>query len=1051
MSSTKFLLEHFYYGQIVQAGKSAGEMQLLAASPGINDKIVNYVVERVSIPPLIRSTNGAWALVRGRSKQVPFVLVQAQIGSAGQVVNHYIIAQPDILKAAGGNLRALKTLIQDEIPAFDRTDNKLKLLELSQPDQPQIAEQVDDILELMTTTRNKMPSIETLLAAIVQGVQLLIQGAPPDLDQRVQFVMGLLALLPPSARFGVTFTTHSLPTSNIDAQIRFYSDDVPPEGTTIFNWATGLITGEEPSDDYSHFVISQLRLDTELVIQQNTAMASIAGWRLNQGDKLADSLAYASTRLKIDTALQNNQPVSKDEVARILAEDPTLSDDFQIMYAMHLIKFSLAMEDMQHAAPVAVLLRGHDQLEKAVLQQMNTALDDGSAWLIYETLIKWMENPLGPQGHQWVSLTHRATLEYLKQMIEDHELEEITTILRELHFATSAVSIDSIVPQIVKIVLPLGYIDAQIAENLFLLGVKYLPTDPFRQLMNMDKFRAQLNPQLVRAWTYIGSGMLYADPAAELVKTARSFGEQWESLILLRFAEFAANEGRLALLQTPTLAVLLDLALKDKLTVNRIRRIVAAVERTNLAELQQPAPRYLLQIRLALGDYDELARQMLRQLGQLYVGDRQLDYLKMVGTVFSTTQIPVSEVPQSLKGIHEAGVKSIPLIVASISAIQGHVGAIELDTLVDQVAQQIVDERHLIDMIPPEAIISLMEHYTRRKNSAGLVKITNVVPLAAQQHGTNGIRMITDIHKRMDWDTRSREIGVQILRSFVRLQEDPERARKVVGYFGKELGTSIRRPLEVTYIMQRLLGFKSLTEYAAEINSAVVFLHSLAEIYGDPKNTPNLNELSNGLGAMPGALSAEDKRRLTDDIRFAGRAMLELGKQFRSNAGRDQDRYMDGLLNGDSNPSGSLDVLTAMGGHLVKGSRFRVQITPSQARYPLEPFTLRQFQDDFAACAFVFQNLLQAFPLNKPVTITAAELQSELISLESALEADMQNVMLRNLARDIQYLVDMVILFEKDTDAKLFESGGLGKKIDTSKHKPRNVPEFMRLVYGYYL
>jgi len=1045
------LLEHFYYGQVVQAGKPTDDMRLLAASPGVNDKIVNYVVERVSIPPLIRSDNGAWALVRGRSKQVPFVLVQAQIGSMGQVIYHYIIAQPDVLKAAGGNLRALKALLLDDLPAFDTPNNKLQLLELTQPEPASIDEQIDDILELMTITRNKMPVIETLLAAIVQGVQLIIQGAPPDLNQRIQFIMGLLALLPPSARFGVTFTTHSLPTSHIDAQIRFYSDDVPPQATTIFNWSTGLVTGEKPQDDYSHFVISQLRLDAELVIQQNTAMASIAGWRLNQGDKLADSLAYASTRLKIDTALQNNQPVSKDEVARILAEDPTLPDDLQIMYAMHLVKFSLAMQDMQHAAPVAVLLRGHDRLEQEVLQHMSSALDEGLAWLIYDTLIKWMDNPLGPQGQQWVNLTHRATLEYLKQMIEDHELDEITTILRELHVVTSAVNIEAIVPQIVKIVLPLAYIDAQIADNLFLLGVKYLAVDPFRQLMNMDKFRSQLNPQIVRAWTYINTGVLYADPAAELVKTARDYGENWEPLILLRFAEIAAFEARMALLQTPMLAVLLDLVLKNPLYASRVRQVVSAIERVNLADLQPPAPRYLLQIRLALGDYEELARQMLRQLGQLYAGDRQMDYLKMIGTVFATTQIPVQDVPRALKGIHDGGVKSVPLIVASISAIQGHVGAMELDGLVDQVAQQIVDERYLIDMIPPEAIISLLDHYTRRKNSAGLVKIANVVPLAAQQHGTNGIRMITDIHKRMDWDARSREVGLQVLRTFVRLQNDPERARKIVGFFGKELGLRIRRPLEVTYLVQRMLGFQSLDEYATQINTAVVFLHTLAEIYGDPKNTPGINELLNGLGAMPGAMTSAEKQRMADNIRFTGRAMIELGKQFRAGSGRDPQSHINGVLRGEVNPISGLDVLLVIGGHLVKGARFQVQVIPSQARYPLEPFTLQQFQNDFAACAFVLRNLMLAFPTNRPPETTAQELIAEIDSLESALETDMQNVMLRNLARDIQYLVDMILMFEKEADAKLFENSGLAKRIDSNKHKPRHVLEFIRFVYGYYV
>jgi hypothetical protein len=466
VTNAKFLLEHFYYGQTVANGKPQGEPRVLAKSAGLNEQMIKHAVDRVNLPPLIRSDNGAWALTRGRSRQMPFLMAQAQQGDAGQVIEHYIVLQTDALKAQGGDIKTLRRLVQDELPIFEaEQDDPLPPIEMEQSKVLAVDEHIDDILELMTVTKNRPQLIEPLLAAIVEGVQVVVQGAPPNLEERTTFIAGLLALLPPSARFGVTFATHSLPSTDIDVQIRFYSDDFAPEGTTIFNWAHKTVTGEELKNDYARFIISQLRLDAELVIQSNMAMAEIAGWRLNEGDKLSDALDYASKRQRVDAALLNNQPANKDEVSRILEEDPTLPDELRALYAGHLIRFSLAMEDMQYADPVALLLRDDPDLEQAVLRQMDDAVVEGQSWLIYETLVKWMSNPLGPEGVAWVKLTHRAALTYLEELVDDNAADEINEWLQHLQSAGSGVAIGQMSDQIVRRVTPVASQDAILNEN----------------------------------------------------------------------------------------------------------------------------------------------------------------------------------------------------------------------------------------------------------------------------------------------------------------------------------------------------------------------------------------------------------------------------------------------------------------------------------------------------------------------------------------------------------------------------------------------------------
>src|SRR5690606_8418155 len=108
---------------------------------------------------------------------------------------------------------------------------------------PEAEAQIEHILELMNFTRNRTDVIESLLSAVVGGVQMIVVGAPHALKPRVDFIKGLLALLPPPARFGVTFATHTELDTPVDAQIRFVENEQPPAETLVFNWPDAQVSG----------------------------------------------------------------------------------------------------------------------------------------------------------------------------------------------------------------------------------------------------------------------------------------------------------------------------------------------------------------------------------------------------------------------------------------------------------------------------------------------------------------------------------------------------------------------------------------------------------------------------------------------------------------------------------------------------------------------------------------------------------------------------------------------------------------------------------------
>ena len=264
MASPISTVEHFYYGQLVTGGKLGGDPRLLASSPGVRPEQVVEAMQQARLPAPPETSSSAVGLLRGAS--TPFFLVQSARTTTNHAVRHFILIPPDALRVLAGNLKALLTFVQPVMPLFEMTGQRLPPLPLPQMGMPAPAAQEAAMLDLMTFTRDRLNVIEQLLAAIVQGAPLLIARAPAELPRRITFLEGLLALLPPPARYGITFATHTEPASKLQAQIHFVPELPPdaPADAVLYTWGEGTVGGARPHDNYSSFITSQLRLDTGL-------------------------------------------------------------------------------------------------------------------------------------------------------------------------------------------------------------------------------------------------------------------------------------------------------------------------------------------------------------------------------------------------------------------------------------------------------------------------------------------------------------------------------------------------------------------------------------------------------------------------------------------------------------------------------------------------------------------------------------------------------------------------------------------------------------------
>lgn len=222
----------FYYGQLVHHGQLKGDPRVLARSRGVSDDMV-AVAQRVALLPAHPDLPlSAWGLLR--SREVPFIFVQAQKTPEGQTMRHFVFLPPDIPRGLQGAVGELQVLVQERLPTYEMLGDALPQLEFKRPPQRSANEQVNDLLELMTLTGNNTRVLELLLSAIIEGRPLVVRRAPSDPKSRYDFVEGLLTLLPPSTRFSISFALYDEAASAVQAQISFAED--AESGAVVYNW-----------------------------------------------------------------------------------------------------------------------------------------------------------------------------------------------------------------------------------------------------------------------------------------------------------------------------------------------------------------------------------------------------------------------------------------------------------------------------------------------------------------------------------------------------------------------------------------------------------------------------------------------------------------------------------------------------------------------------------------------------------------------------------------------------------------------------------------------
>lgn len=1040
-------LHYFHYGQLVHHGTATGEQRVLAKSSGITDTFIKLVLETAKVPVLPNSVGVSWGMLRTKRGQ-PLTFARAEQDESGAVTYQFIEMPTDALRELAGNLSALSKYLTAPLATYSMLGDALKPITIVDATLS-TEQQVDNLLNLMSYARNNIRNIEPLVGAVVSGTPLIVINAPKDGDTRLEFVQGLLMLLPASTRLGVTFLMHTTPESDLKAQIMFMESVGETDNKVIYDWESGKVSGKEIANDYSRFITSQMRLDPEIVTRETEKLTRTAGWRFNNGDNLATALDYASHRAKVDQSLENGMPVEVASVAKILAEDPTLSDEQRLMYSRHLVNFSLALDDLQYVDSITATMHQRPELEAEVYKYMARALNEGQGSIIFETLVRWQENPFSPTGAQWQDLLAKSALSELDELIENQDVDLISDYLDDINRLGAQAT--PIIGRVIDRVLPFTEKDPSIPTKILLLAIRNLDETKLDALMNSARFIRPQSTDVKRMLALFSQRERKAPPGT-LIRAVQSIPENARATALITFVKQAINYQRIDLIDERVLSQIVQ-ALNTNpmlLDAQTIMNMVEAIQINTLKTMKRPAPRLLLQLLLITRNYNLLSIMMTAQSRDVYGSKDQIGFIQSIQETFSKTSLTAKDAMQAISALEQNNIGEIPLTVAILGALEGTNWSSELRPLADRAMQDVAHNQRVLELLPSQSIYRLLQFCARQGDTKRLKIAIRVMGSCAAYDGSKaGLRAVNQAYKMLESSQRTQPYAIEVIRQYVR-EANEKPARHMIKFYGDRLGIAVANKLQLSYQFSELMAHMDWLTYASSLQVTVDTLQALVEAYDNPSAKSDLSDVRILAGNFRRNLSGGQHRELSQKFQEMATAIVTLGQRHEKRSST-SEKYNEAIARGTQDPRSALDVYRAVGGYLLENTGHPLRIRAGDTQNPLGDFTSEELLVNITIASSLISGAPNADFSSRHIWVQSA-LVDEVKSQTGTLMGDNTNT-LRQMGRNWQRLADLIIYIVDHGDTKIIaetDPKGKGRRLDKLEATPDNVLEFLRAMGGYF-
>lgn len=891
-----YTLERILYG----SPDASGELTILAISDHLTPQDASLWRGITSLCPLDAPdflASRTFGIFAGPGNR--FVLACAY-HQAGKPFYEYAILPRDLLMELAGNLQPLLTLFDapSEVSAQSARIAPLKLERARHwtPDQRTAA--VGALLSSGIT----MPQAIRLLGAALHERGLMIYDFPENNEARLAMVQGFMALLPAPARADLTFSTNRHEKTMTQARVVF-----APNSTLTGRWIANWQTRVFPEDDstLSPFVRHLLALwqgDVPSFLKAIDGMDAISA-NLNGSRNLQSSLTVMAERHALDAQIRAGEDASPEAIKAVMKDIPP-EGELKRQYTERLLAHALEARDADAALIVARAMDEDPQLDERLYKQIERHLyaRPDAVYSFVRTRLGAGDSP-NADG-RWGERLKVAALTSLRVAIRDGDAETAINWLRLVAREPASYGLGEIVHHGILAAQERAQHEPELAQALILLAVKR-DHAALETLLGNNTLLAAMPDGLGKALRR-GEG----DPALLL----QTYGVDVFLVALTR----ALDTRKPDLFTVATIQQVWTIYTSGAANANA-ERIIRELSMSGASWL--PAPSLETLLGLMLRDRrDDLSHMLIHQIS------RRPDFLTIV----------ISAIAQSERSDSE----SLALIAQMIAvgdftqqdALDVYIGLLaewdwrkESLEIMEQVARSM--QQHAALEIQPDVVWNLLAVAGELKQE--FITRVAVRRLTAELDVVKDDQLLTEEVERLmtlvTWSTNARVQLLNWWRSYVHEQSTArlQRIDKALVDNAAETRHSLddlRMVIQAVIAFRRMLGKRSLVQFAEDVSTAYAILQGMAESF-DPTTKRALNfdpaTIRLELDARSEELSPHELKILANNFKELAQVVTAMAEN-RSKAtlmrrGDDVDRL---LMTGEQQPHSAVDTLKWMAGYL---------------------------------------------------------------------------------------------------------------------------------------
>lgn len=741
-----------------------------------------------------------------------------------------------------------------------------------------------------------------LLAAALDKKRLLICGYEGSTAERVALVQGLMALLPACARPEMTFSTlidEAAPASLVLA----FAGEIVDEQRWLANSSEDQFPEIEFGENTYVALLHDLWQGDEQAFIQGLTELDAQAELLVKGANFEAGLNNLAAQYRLDQSVRKGDPVPPEDLKAALINDTPLDPELTRRYAELLLQHALDSRDTEAALLVALKMDEDEALDETLSKMLNEALQSqpDSVYVLVRTRL----NDAMEADSRWIERLQSAALVSLQVAINDADSETMVNWLRLIAREPASYGLTEILHEGIIAAQRRAREDGELARHLIILALKHAP-DTVDTLIADEKLLAVLPDNV---------GLVLRDHAGDPLLALNRRGPEFFLVAVAqaakaRAADFFSSE-----------------------VIDQIWRFYTSAGSIDLPEHYQP--QHIIEM-LTTGGPEWLPEAALSYLGTLQLADNQDELFQtfarnlanndrlepVLPVALQSSQRGVEDIGQLLN--HVANANYLPpqtiynIYVELLDQREWRQAAMPL---IEQLARYIQQNLSLTTDI--STLWRLMEAAAAARSEVVARAATQklFISLETDEENENDEQLIENlmhINESLQWSSTTRQNMLRWWRDFVRQQPIARLARLEKLLEGKKSLVNAQSIVHSALAFRRMLGKRSVEEFAEAINTIYSILQDLSESFDPtPRQPTSFDEetIRAELDAHRDALSDHKWRILAKNFRELAALIGTMGDH-RSKGSLVRQNVDRQLLAGEQQPESAVDTLKWMAGYL---------------------------------------------------------------------------------------------------------------------------------------